>query len=167
MVANISVVPGQSSYRSEIEQLYAAHPQVVFTQVDPQTAATLFSEIKELKGLGLPFIGTDATAGSDFVKAITPQVATQMLTALIGSSQGGSGRTLFNQLYLKKYGSAPGQLADFSYDALILFALAADGAGSTQGGAGGGLMETIAKPPGIMVSDYTTAHQGLKTGEKN
>ena len=71
---------------------------VIFTQVDPQTGATLFSEIKELKGLGLPFIGTDATAGSDFVKAITPQVATQMLTSLTGSSQGGSGRTFFNQL---------------------------------------------------------------------
>src|SRR5258708_3624691 len=114
IVANISVVPGQSSYRSEIEQLYAAHPQVVFTQVDPQTGATLFSEIKELKGLGLPFIGTDATAGSDFVKAITPRVATQMLTALIGSSQCGIGTTLFTHLHMKKYGTAPVQLADYS-----------------------------------------------------
>src|SRR6266404_2977739 len=119
MVANISVVLGQSSYRSEIEQLYAAHPQVVFTQVDPQTAATLFSEIKELKGIGLPFIGTDVTAASDFVKAITPQVATQMLTSLTGSSsQGGGGRAFFSQLYMKKYGTAPVQLTDYSYDGL-------------------------------------------------
>jgi ABC-type branched-subunit amino acid transport system substrate-binding protein len=166
IVANISVVPGQSSYRSEIEQLYAAHPQVVFTQVDPQTGATLFSEIKELKGLGLPFIGTDATAGADFVKAITPQVATQMLTSLIGSSQGGSGRTLFNQLYMKKYGSAPVQLADYSYDGLMLLALAADAAGSTNGDAVGAMMKTIANPPGIMVSDYATAYQDLKAGKK-
>jgi len=166
IVANISVVPGQSSYRSEIEQLYAAHPQVVFTQVDPQTAATLFSEIKELKGLGLPFIGTDATAGSDFVKAITPQVAAQMLTSLTGSSQRGSGRTFFDQLYLKKYGTAPPQLADYSYDGLMLLALAADAAGSTNGNAVGAMMKTIANPPGIMVSDYATAYQDLKAGKK-
>lgn len=158
IVANISVVPGQSSYRSEIEQLYAAHPQVVFTQVDPQTGATFFSEIKELKGLGLPFIGTDATAGSDFVKAITPQVATQMLTALTGSSQGGSGRAFFTQLYQKKYGTAPIQLADYSYDGLMLLALAADAVGAK--------MKTIANPPGLMVSDYATASQDLKAGKK-
>ena len=120
IVANISVIPGQSSYRSEIEQLYATHPQVVFTQVDLQTAATLFSEIKELKGLGLPFIGTDATADSDFVQAITLQVATQVLTALTGSSsQGGGGRAFFSQLYMKKYGTAPVQLTDYSYDGLM------------------------------------------------
>ena len=166
IVANISLVPDQSSYRSEIEQLYAANPQVVFTQVDPQTGATLFSEIQELKGLGLPFIGTDVTAASDFVKAITPQVASQVLTALTGSSQGGGGGALFEQLYMKKFGTAPVQLADYSYDGLMLLALAADAAGSTQGDAVGTKMKTIANPPGSMVSDYAIAYQDLKAGKK-
>src|SRR5258708_157826 len=166
IVANISVVQGQSSYRSEIEQLYAAHPQVVFTQVDPQTAATLFSEIKELEGLGLPFIGTDATADSDFLKAITPQVAAQILTSLAGSSLGAGGRAFFSQLYQKKYGTAPVELSDYSYDGLMLLALAADAAGSTNGDAIGAKMKTIADPPGIMVSDYAVAYQDLKAGQK-
>jgi ABC-type branched-subunit amino acid transport system substrate-binding protein len=166
IVANISVVPDQSSYRSEIEQLYAANPQVVFTQVDPQTGATLFSEIRELKGLGLPFIGTDVTAASDFVKAITPQVANQVLSALTGSSQGGGGRDVFAQLYTRKFGTAPVQLANYSYDGLMLLALAADAAGSTQGDAVGAKMKTIANPPGSMVSDYAIAYQDLKAGKK-
>ena len=166
IVANISVVPGQSSYRSEIEQLYAAKPQVVFTQVDPQTGATLFSEIRELKGLGLPFVGTDVTAASDFVKAVTPHVANQVLTALTGSSQGGGGRALFDQLYRKKFGTAPVQLANDSYDGLVLLALAADAAGSTQGDAVGAKVKTIANPPGSMVSDYAVAYQDLKAGKK-
>ena len=167
IIANISVVPGQSSYRSEIEQLYAAHPQVVFTQVDPQTAATLFSEIKELEGVGLPFIGTDATADADFVQAITPQVASKVLTSLTGSSsQGGGGRAFFSQLYMKKYGTAPVQLTDYSYDGLMLLALATDAAGSTNGDAIGAKMRTIANPPGIMVSDYAVAYQDLKAGKK-
>lgn len=166
IAATISVVAGQSSYRSEIEQLYAAHPQVVFTQVDPQTAATLFSEIKELKGVGLPFIGTDATIDSDFVKAITPQVAAQVLTSLAGSSEGGGGRAFFDQLYQKKYGTGPLALSGYGYDGLMLLALAADAAGSTNGDAIGAKMKTIANPPGIMVSDYAVAYQDLKAGKK-
>ena len=166
IVTNISVVPGQSSYRSEIEQLYAAHPQVVFTQVDAQTAATLFSEIKELKGVSLPFIGTDATADSDFVKAITPQVATQVLTSLESSPLGGGGRAFFTQLYRKQYGTDPVELSNYSYDGVMLLALAADAAGSTNGDAIGAKMRTIANPPGITVSDYSVAYQDIKAGKK-
>ena len=166
IVANISVVPGQSSYRSEIEQLYAAHPQVVFTQVDAQTAATLFSEIKELKGVGMPFIGTDATADSDFVKAITPQVATQVLTSLESSPLGGGGRAFFTQLYMKQFGTGPVELSNYSYDGVMLLALAADAAGSTNGDAVGAKMRTIANPPGITVSDYAVAYQDIKAGKK-
>ena len=99
IVADINLVPDQSSYRSEIEQLYAANPQVVFTQVDAQTGATLFSEIKELKCLALPFIGTDVTASSDFIKAITPATAQKVLTSLQGTSKGGPATSELAQLF--------------------------------------------------------------------
>lgn len=166
IVADINVVPDQSSYRSEIEQLYAAKPQVVFTQVDAQTGATLFSEIKELKGLGLPFIGTDVTASSDFIKAIKPDVAKQVLTSLQGSSSGGAGTATFSQLYQKKFGAAPVELADYGYDALNVLALACDAAGSTNGDDVGAKMKTVANPPGTAVSDYGTAYKDLKAGTK-
>src|SRR5579863_89886 len=166
IVADINLVPDQSSYRSEIEQLYAANPQVVFTQVDAQTGATLFSEIKELKGLGLPFVGTDVTASSDFIKAITPAVAQKVLTSLQGSSTGGAGVPLFNQLYQQKFGAMPVELADYGYDALNVLALAADAAGSLNGDAVGAKMKTVADPPGTTVSDYKTGFTDLKAGTK-
>jgi branched-chain amino acid transport system substrate-binding protein len=50
----------QSSYRSEVESILAAHPQVIFTEVDPQTGATFLSELQQLHGL-MPVIGTDVT----------------------------------------------------------------------------------------------------------
>src|SRR5260370_7372669 len=89
-----------------------------------------------------------------------------MLTALTGSSQGGSGRTLFSQLYLKKYGTAPVQLADYSYDALMLLALAADAAGSTNGDAVGAMLKTIANPPGTIVADSPTPPHALTTAKQ-
>ena len=166
IVADINLVPDQSSYRSEIEQLYAANPQVVFTQVDAQTGATLFSEIKELKGLGLPFIGTDVTASSDFIKAITPAVAHQVLTSLQGTSTGGQATSEFTQLYQKKFNSTPVELADYGYDALNVLALAVDAAGSTNGDAVGAKMRTVANPPGTTVYDYDTGYKALKAGTK-
>jgi ABC-type branched-subunit amino acid transport system substrate-binding protein len=166
IVADISLVPAQSSYRSEIEQLYAANPQVVFTQVDAQTGATLFSEIKELKGLGLPFIGTDVTASSDFIKAITPSVAQKVLTSLQGTSTGGQATTEFTQLYQTKFGATPVELADYGYDAMNVLALAVDAAGSLNGDAVGGKMKTVADPPGTTVYDYKTGYTALKAGTK-
>lgn len=166
IVADINLVPDQSSYRSEIEQLYAANPQVVFTQVDAQTGATLFSEIKELKGLGLPFIGTDVTASSDFIKAITPATAQQVLTSLQGTSTGGQATSEFTQLYQAKFNATPVELADYGYDALNVLALACDAANSTNGDAVGAKMRTVANPPGTTVYDYNTGYTALKAGKK-
>ncbi len=166
IVADVNLVPDQSSYRSEIEQLYAANPQVVFTQVDAQTGATLFSEIKELKGLGLPFIGTDVTASSDFIHAITPAVAHQVLTSLQGTSTGGQATSEFTQLYQQKFGSTPVELADYGYDALNVLALACDAANSTKGDDVGPKMRTVANPPGTTVYDYATGYKDLKAGTK-
>lgn len=166
IVADVNLVPDQSSYRSEIEQLYAANPQVVFTQVDAQTGATLFSEIRELKGLGLPFVGTDVTAASDFIKAITPAVAQKVLTSLQGSSTGGAGTAEFNKLYQQKFNTTPVELANYGYDGMNILALAADAAGSLNGDAVGAKMRTVANPPGTAVSDYATAYKALKAGTK-
>ncbi len=166
IVADINLVPDQSSYRSEIEQLYAAKPQVVFTQVDAQTGATLFSEIKELKGLGLPFIGTDVTASSDFIKAITPATAHQVLTSLQGTSTGGQATSEFTSLYQAKFNSTPVELADYGYDALNVLALACDAANATNGDAVGAKMTAVANPPGTTVNDYATGYKDLKAGTK-
>jgi branched-chain amino acid transport system substrate-binding protein len=59
----------QSSYRSEIESMLAAHPQVIFTEVDPQTGATLLSELQQLHGL-IPVIGTEVTLQAPWLKAV-------------------------------------------------------------------------------------------------
>src|SRR5258708_24161099 len=59
----------QSSYRSEIENMLAGHPQVIFTEVDPQTGATVLSELQQLHGL-IPVIGTEVTLQAPWLKAV-------------------------------------------------------------------------------------------------
>ena len=69
IVYNKPLALDQSSYRAEIENMLAAHPQVIFTEVDPQTGATFLSELQQLHGL-LPVVGTEVTLQAPWLKAV-------------------------------------------------------------------------------------------------
>jgi len=70
IVYNKPVALDQSSYRTEIENMLAGHPQVIFTEVDPQTGATLLSELQQLHGL-IPVIGTEVSLQAPWLKAVS------------------------------------------------------------------------------------------------
>jgi branched-chain amino acid transport system substrate-binding protein len=71
MVINLSVTPDQSSYQVEAARVVAAHPQVIFTEADPQTDATFFKAFQQLNGgQMIPIIGTAPTITSDWAKAV-------------------------------------------------------------------------------------------------
>ncbi len=63
IVLQQGLAENQTSYRSEVAQLVAAKPQVVFTEASSQTSATYWSELKQQSHL-IHFIGTDGTTSS-------------------------------------------------------------------------------------------------------
>jgi ABC-type branched-subunit amino acid transport system substrate-binding protein len=69
LVASETLTPQQPSYRAEVEQVIAAHPQAIMTESDGTTAATFFSELKQLGGL-VPIIGTTATDISTWLNPV-------------------------------------------------------------------------------------------------
>ena len=69
----------QSSYRTEIENVLAAHPQVIFTEVDPQTGSTFLSELQQLHGL-IPVIGTEVTLQAPWLKAVNGAIGATAMT---------------------------------------------------------------------------------------
>ncbi|HSS93781.1 MAG TPA: ABC transporter substrate-binding protein [Candidatus Dormibacteraeota bacterium] len=76
MVINLQVVPDQSSYQVEAARVLAAHPQVIFTEADPQTDATFFKALKQLNnGQMIPIIGTAPTITADWAKAVGDAVS--------------------------------------------------------------------------------------------
>src|SRR5215469_8314583 len=95
VLTTVNVTPDQTSYHSQVRQVLATHPQVIFTQEDPPTAAVLFREFKQLGGQNIPWIGTDVTSGSDFLKAIGYQTAHLHLTSVFGTSVSGAASTEF------------------------------------------------------------------------
>src|SRR5882757_2516324 len=53
VLANEVIQPDQPSYRTEIAKMASLHPQALVTETDPQTAGTVFSDMKQLGVLGL------------------------------------------------------------------------------------------------------------------
>jgi branched-chain amino acid transport system substrate-binding protein len=71
----------QSSYRSEVERLIAAKPDVIFNEIDPQTAATFFGELKQLQGTVQPLDST-AAQYTPWIKAVSKAIGTQTLATV-------------------------------------------------------------------------------------
>jgi ABC-type branched-subunit amino acid transport system substrate-binding protein len=170
ILTTIIVTPDQTSYLSQVRQAIAAHPQVIFTQEDPPTAAVLFREFKQLGGQNIPWIGTDVTSGSDYIKALGVPTAHAELTSVFGTSVTGAASTafinLFDQLYPSQKAAGPLANANYAYDALISLALADDYAKTTSGATVARDMAKVTNPPGTACYTYASCLSLLKAGKK-
>jgi len=170
ILSSVTVTPDQTSYLSQVRQVIALHPQVIFTQEDPPTAAVLFREFKQLGGGNIPWIGTDVTSGSDFIKAIGTPTAHAVLTSVYGTSVTGAANTafinLFNHLFPTQKTAGPLANANYAYDAVISLALADDYAKTTDGATVAHDMSKVTNPPGTACYTYATCLALIKAGTK-
>jgi ABC-type branched-subunit amino acid transport system substrate-binding protein len=162
------VAPGQTSYRTEVQQIIAAHPDVIFTQLDPQTAAVMFQNFKELDNLAIPIVGTDVTSGNDYLKAITYSIAHAHLVSVYGTNATGAAANNFSTAFAAQNGSSAQPIAgaNYAYDAVISLALAMDKAGTTDGPAVIAAMKQVTNPPGTPCDTYSACLAGIKAGTK-
>jgi ABC-type branched-subunit amino acid transport system substrate-binding protein len=170
ILKTIIVTPDQTSYLSQVRAAIAAHPQVIFTQEDPPTAAVLFREFKQLGGGSIPWVGTDVTSGSDYLKAIGYPTAHSVLTSVYGTSVSGAATSaftnLFNTLYPSQKAAGPLANANYAYDAVISLALADDYAKTTSGATVAHEMVKVTNPPGTACFTYSSCLTLLKAGKK-
>src|SRR5712691_1549568 len=164
IVSNITVAPDQTSYRTQVQQVINAHPDVIFTQTDAATAAVLFQNFKELNNLAIPFVGTDVTGVDQYLKAVTYPAAHAHLTSVYGTSVTGQAADEFNSVFAAKFGSSAQPLANanYAYDAVISLALAIDKANSTAGSAINANMSVVTNPPGTACYNYKDCLKLLK-----
>ncbi len=131
--ANIEVTPHESSYRSEVEKLFAGNPNCIFMQTDPQTASTFFNDVRQLNHLNVPFILTDAGDDINMAKAMGLADASKWMTGMNGSPPSGQGWQYFTQVYNTVWGTnQPVTLSQNTYDSVIIAALAITEAGTTD-----------------------------------
>ncbi|MCL6597089.1 MAG: ABC transporter substrate-binding protein [Firmicutes bacterium] len=168
ILANIAVVPQASSYRSEVLRLVQAKPQVVFYQLDPQTAGTFFSEVNQLGfDAQTHWIGSNIESTTDVYKAVGAKTATTNNYMTNGALENDPAATVFNTWNKKvNHLSAPANLAPEEYDAVIVAALAMDLAGTTKGSVWVKDVTRVSNPPGIPVYSYAQGLKLLREGKK-
>jgi ABC-type branched-subunit amino acid transport system substrate-binding protein len=169
----------QSSYRSEVESILAAKPQVIFTEVDPQTGATFLSELQQLHGL-MPVIGTDVTLQAPWLKAVTGSIGAGALAKYYEGMQpyappSGPAWQTFNKALLAsasqvpkpdQWSTDPYSMTD--YDAVNVMALAMLAAKSTSPAVFNKDVITVTKPaPGkTVVTSFAAGKAALAAGKQ-
>jgi branched-chain amino acid transport system substrate-binding protein len=80
----ITLTPGATSYRTELESLLATHPDAVITEMDDQTSSTVLGELQQLTGGHLPPIITDSRAlDSSWPAAVSRGIGFKALAASV------------------------------------------------------------------------------------
>ncbi|MDE3064475.1 MAG: ABC transporter substrate-binding protein [Acidobacteriota bacterium] len=159
----------QSSYTNTVAQVIADKPSVIFSQTDAQTVGVLSTEFSQL-GSKIPWIGTDVTTSSDYIKAFGTTKAHALLTSVMGTSVTGAANVVFMAGFKKMFPSqaAAGPLsgANYAYDAVITLALADTYAKTTNGTIVARDMKKVTNPPGTVCSSYKTCVALIKAGKK-
>jgi len=169
IVSDITVTPGQTSYRTQVQQIISAAPDVIFTQLDPQTAAVMFQNFKELNNLAIPIVGTDITSGNDYLSAITYPIAHDHLISVYGTNATGAAADNFAAAFTAQQNGSttpPIAGANYAYDAVISLALAMDKAGTTDGPAVIAAIKQVTNPPGTPCDTYSACLTAIKAGTK-
>jgi hypothetical protein len=160
------VTPHQSSYRSEVEKLFASKPQAIFMQTDPQTASTFFADVQQLGHMNVPFILTDAGADVNMAKAMGLANANKYMTGMNGSPPAGPAWQYYTQQYQKVWGTnQPVTLSQNTYDSVIIACLAMTAAHSTDPTVWNNYVTKVAKGNGEVVTSYKDGVAALKAGK--
>ncbi|MDQ2959550.1 MAG: ABC transporter substrate-binding protein [Candidatus Dormibacteraeota bacterium] len=166
IAGTVTVSVGQPSYLSEVQQVVNLHPDVIFTQMEPNTGSVAVANFQEINNLSIPFIGTDLTAGSDFVTAINTGVAHAHFISVEGSNALTSSGQTFTNVYQQVNGHPPLAASGYAYDCVVDFALAMTKAGTSDPNVWVNDITAVSNPPGTQVGDYKQAVAMIKAGTK-
>jgi ABC-type branched-subunit amino acid transport system substrate-binding protein len=172
VLANETVQPDQPSYRTEVAKMASLHPQALVTEEDPQTAATLFADMKELGVLGLPVIGGPEADTAQYADALAKAVggfgvASKWFYEAYSSNASTPGFAELQAEYKKVYKSgSPNPGNRINYDGTILLALAMTAARSTSPDVYMKYVKQVSGQAGTMVTSYAQGVAALKAGKK-
>jgi branched-chain amino acid transport system substrate-binding protein len=166
IVANVGFTAGQSSYRSEVQQLFANHPQAVLSQFNNTTAGIVFGEVGQAGYSSTPWIGTNLWYSSAWVASVGAAATAGNVYIANSSSTGMAGAIQFSNLLKAKTGNnVPPNGAGFMYDAVMSWALGADEAGTWAWPKIRAGILKAANPPGTVCGTYQSCYALIKKGK--
>jgi ABC-type branched-subunit amino acid transport system substrate-binding protein len=161
----VTIAVGSTSFRSEITNLFAGHPQAIVGQFDIPSAGVLFGELKSENLLSTPWVVSNLWFANEFFTSVGAPVATgPIYIANPGSENGGYGP--FRTLLKQKLGQTqPANGQTFLYDAVNIWALGAQEAGSYKYPALEQGILKAANGPGTTCTSYVQCLTLLKAGK--
>ena len=166
ITSNVSLVPGQSSYSSEVLKAFNGNPRCIFSQMDAQTAGTFFANAKSLGHLNVPIIGSLAFSDPELIKAIGFKDANQWVTGVTQLQVAGPAFKHFQQIWTKA--GQDGSASTFSaslYDGIVTAALAMTASKSTNATTWVNSIKKVANAPGVRVYTYAQGVKQLRRGK--
>jgi len=180
LTADVTLTPGQSSYRTEVEQVINSHPDALISEMDPQSSTTFLSEYQQLAGQLPLVLGTERTSNSDWIQAVVAAVgqpsfqkSIKAITPYVPLS--GPGYDLYKGSLLglssqvqnpSQYVGHPYSIGD--YDSVVITALAMTAAKSTSPRTYNSFITkvTAASAGATVVHNYADGVKALKAGKK-
>lgn len=174
IVLNETLPVDQPSYRTEVEKLVSSKAQVLVQESDPQTAATLFANMKQLGALGIPVVGGGENDVASYFTAVAKSVGGMAAEAKFMyvenlAPASAPGQPYFNAEYSKFFpkAGAPVPPQYSLYDGLNIAALAMDEAHSTNPATYVKYIKKVTyNPGGEVVKTYAQAYAAIKAGKK-
>lgn len=168
----------QSDYGSEVHRVLSAHPDLIMTEMDPQTTGTFFQNLVTQTGgkLTLPFMSDDNSLNQPYYKAVAAAVGKSAflkfgsLVSPVSSSSTTPGLKVLQKKYPAYHTGSPLTSAFTAplYDGTILGALAMDATKSTSPSVFTKEIATIeaGSPGATTVYTYAQGIKALSKGKK-
>jgi len=174
---NEAVALDQPGYQSEAQRVIASHPDVIFDEFDPQTAASFFGELHQL-GANIPMISTGAqyTQWTKAVgRAMGPANLAKIYHNVLGySSASGPAFLAWQKNLLASAKNVPNPqqwvhdpFAQAAYDGITEFGLAMLAAKSTNTAVWDPYVSKVsnATPNAVVVHTFAEGKQALAQGK--
>ena len=167
VVAGVVYEPNQTSYRSELQKILDANPDVIVTGSYLQDTTIIMREWYQ-SGIPVKWILPGWAGSPDLVKAVTAPVVEGVISVDSVSNSGAESYKLYDAAYQKAMGK-PGSsnvYAAMTWDMVITLALAIQSAGKTDTDSIKAHIRAVANPPGEEVFSYEAGLAALKAGKK-
>jgi branched-chain amino acid transport system substrate-binding protein len=168
VVEKVVYEPNQASYRSELQKILAAKPDVIVMGSYLADLTILLREWYQT-GESMRFITPTYAANPELVKALGPEVVEGIISVDTVANENSPAFKVFDEVYRKEMGQ-PGSTNSFAamtWDMVTVLALAIEAANSVEIPAINSRIREVANPPGQNVYSFAEGKAALKSGKIN
>jgi ABC-type branched-subunit amino acid transport system substrate-binding protein len=160
----VTFAVGSTSFRSELSDLFSGHPQAIVGQFDIPSAGVAFGEMKQQNLLSTPWVVSNLWFAQEFFTSVGASAATGPIYIVNPGVENGGYPEFLKLLQSKTGQSQPTNGETYMYDAVNVWALGAQEAGTySYPKLEQGILK-VANGPGTTCTDYVSCLNLLKAG---